>query len=97
MKQALSAFLLLFFGLNLQSNAQLSKSEIIEASEAELRNSLLEFREYLGIPNNGKVPSDTQLNLEWTKAALEKRGFKTQILTSNDVPHLFAQGEIDPK
>lgn len=97
MKQALAAFILLFFGLNIPSNAQLSKSDIIEASESELRNSLLEFREYLSIPNNGKVPSDIQLNLEWTKAALEKRGLKTQILTSNGVPHLFAQGKIDPK
>lgn len=97
MKQALPAFMLLFFGFNLQSSAQLSKYDIIEASEAELRNSLLEFREYLSIPNNGKVPADIKLNLDWTKAALEKRGFKTKILTSNDVPHLFAQGKIDPK
>ncbi len=77
--------------------AQLSKAEIISSSEQELRNSLIQFRDYLSLPNNGKVPSDIQLNLDWTKTALEKRGFKTQVLTSNGVPHLFAQGKIDPK
>lgn len=76
--------------------AQLGKAEIISSSKQELRNSLLQFYDYLSIPNNGKVTSDIQLNLEWTKLALEKRGFVTQLLTSNGVPHLFAQGKIDP-
>ncbi|WP_075351272.1 M20/M25/M40 family metallo-hydrolase [Algoriphagus marinus] len=97
MKHAVSALILLFFISIIQANAQLSKSEIIEASTAQLRSSLFEFQEYLSLPNNGKVPSDIQLNLDWTKAALEKRGYKTQILTSNGVPHLFAQGKNDPK
>ena len=39
------------------------------------------------------MPEDIILNLEWTQAALEKRGFQTQILTGNGVPHLFAQGK----
>lgn len=97
MKLAASALILLFFVSIIQANAQLSKSEIIEASTAQLRSSLFEFQEYLSLPNNGKVPSDIQLNLDWTKAALEKRGYKTQILTSNGIPHLFAQGKNDPK
>ena len=97
MKQAVSALILLFFGSIIHVNAQLSKSEIIEASALQLRSSLLELKEYLSLPNNGKVASDIQLNLDWTKSALEKRGFKTQILTSNGVPHLFAQGKNDLK
>jgi acetylornithine deacetylase/succinyl-diaminopimelate desuccinylase-like protein len=79
------------------SFAQLSRAEIISSSEKELRSSLIQFQEYLSIPNNGKVPADIAANLEWTKIALEKRGFKSQILTSNNIPHLFAQGTMDPK
>lgn len=77
--------------------AQLTKEEIIEESNKELRQSLLTFREYLSLPNNGKVPTDIQTNLEWCKNAFEDRGFKTQVLKSGLVPHLFASGKIDPK
>jgi len=87
--------LLLFIGQS--TFGQLSKLEIITSSEKELRSSLIQFQEYLSIPNNGKIPADIEANLDWTKLALEKRGFKTQILTSNNVPHLFAQGKMDPK
>ncbi|WP_035467992.1 M20/M25/M40 family metallo-hydrolase [Algoriphagus mannitolivorans] len=77
--------------------AQISREEIIKASETQLRSSLIEFREYLSLPNNGNSPADIVLNLDWTQKALRERGFQTQILTGNGVPHLFAQGKMDPK
>ena len=90
--------ILLFLLLTASGSAfcQLSREEIIQASNAQLRASLIEFREYLSLPNNGKVPEDIAKNLEWTQAALESRGFKTRVLTGNGVPHLFAQGKMDP-
>ncbi|MDX5338589.1 MAG: M20/M25/M40 family metallo-hydrolase, partial [Cyclobacteriaceae bacterium] len=90
--------ILLFLLLAASGSAfcQLSREEIIQASNAQLRASLIEFREYLSLPNNGKVPEDIAKNLEWTQAALESRGFKTRVLTGNGVPHLFAQGKMDP-
>ncbi len=96
MKSILAVIFTIFLGISLPVSAQLSKSEIIQLSQAQLPASLNEFREYLSLPNNGKVPSDIQLNLLWCRVALEKRGFETQILNSNGVPHLFAQGKIDP-
>lgn len=88
-------FVLSFFLLGVSVKAQLTQDEIVQLSQKELRSSLMEFREYLSIPNNSKVSSDIEANLKWTSQALEKRGFKTQVLTSNGIPHLFAQGEMD--
>ncbi|MBN3582038.1 M20/M25/M40 family metallo-hydrolase [Algoriphagus aestuarii] len=90
-------FILLFFLSSKFSFAQLNREEIILESKKELRNSLLTFRDYLSIPNNGKVPADIQANLEWCKDALESRGFKTKELKSASVPHLYAEGKSDPK
>ena len=86
MKKAVLQICLFLTGLVFQANAQLSRAEIQTASSRSLRTSLTEFREYLSLPNNGKVPADIQLNLDWTKSALEKRELKTQILSSNGVP-----------
>jgi len=97
MKKAVLQICLFLTGLVFQANAQLSRAEIQTASSSALRTSLTEFREYLSLPNNGKVLADIQLNLDWTRSALEKRGFKIQILSSNGVPHLFAEGKQDPK
>lgn len=94
-KVLLSSILCCFFWQS--TIAQLSQADIISSSQQELRNSLIQFRDYLSIPNNGKVTEDIQLNLDWTVAALEKRGFKTQILSSNGIPHVFAEGKHDPK
>ncbi|WP_288371218.1 M20/M25/M40 family metallo-hydrolase [uncultured Algoriphagus sp.] len=92
-----NSFLAAFFFVSQLTFGQLSRTEIIASSESNLRASLLEFREYLSLPNNGKIADDISLNLKWTQAALGRLGFQTQILTGNGIPHLFAQGEIDPK
>lgn len=90
-----SLFLFLFFIQH--TFAQLTRDEIINESNKELRSSLLTFKEYLSIPNNGSIPSDIQANMAWCRKALESRGFKTQELKSHTVPHLFAEGKMDPK
>jgi acetylornithine deacetylase/succinyl-diaminopimelate desuccinylase-like protein len=88
--------ILLFFSFQ-NTFAQLSKEDIISESEKELRASLLTFRNYLSIPNNGNSEADIQANLDWCKEAFESRGFKTQVLKSGAVPHLFAEGKRDLK
>ncbi|MCR9084042.1 MAG: hypothetical protein NXH89_16560, partial [Cyclobacteriaceae bacterium] len=91
------SFFAAFFFASQLAFGQLSRTEIITSSESNLRASLLEFREYLSLPNNGKIGEDISLNLNWTQAALEDLGFQTQILTGNGIPHLFAQGKLDPE
>lgn len=89
---------LILFIFSVQTSfGQLSREEIIQESEKELRSSLLTFKEYLSIPNNGKIENDIRANLEWCKEALESRGYKTKELKSGKVPHLFAEGKSDPK
>jgi acetylornithine deacetylase/succinyl-diaminopimelate desuccinylase-like protein len=96
--KSICLYFILFFCFTSQfSFAQLSKEEIILESNKELRTSLQTFREYLSIPNNGKTPADIQANLEWCKDAFESRGFKTKVLKSGSVPHLFAKGKSDQK
>lgn len=85
MKKAVLQICLFLTGIVFPANAQLSRAEIQTALSRSLRTSLTEFREYLSLPNNGKVPADIQLNLDWTRSALEKRGFKIQILKLNGV------------
>lgn len=91
------SFFAAFFFASQLAFGQLSRTEIITSSESNLRASLLEFREYLSLPNNGKIDEDISLNLNWTQAELENLGFQTQILTGNGIPHLFAQGKLDPE
>lgn len=95
LKQFILPLILLFFMFR-GANAQLSREDMIRESNQELRSSILWFKEYLSIPNNGKVPEDIQANLEWCKEALEIRGFKTRELKSGKVPHLYAEGKQDP-
>lgn len=71
---------------------QSKKSLSTPPSNEELRTSVLEFLEFLQIPNNGKVSADIKANVAWTTAALKKRGFKVQTLLEGGVPHVYAEG-----
>lgn len=79
------------------ANAQtLSQEEIFRLSNRYLKHSLDEFRELLMLPNDGHVPDQIEQNLSWCQRKLESLGFQSQKLVQDGVPHLFAQGEIDP-
>lgn len=94
------AFIALFCILTLSSSltfGQLNREQMRTAAVTEMRTSLIEFRQYLSIPNNGKVAGDIDANVLWTEEALKDRGFKTKILTEGGVKHVFAEGKQDPK
>ncbi|TFV97684.1 M20/M25/M40 family metallo-hydrolase [Algoriphagus kandeliae] len=74
---------------------QLNKKTIQELSRQELKESLERFSEFLKIPNNGRIPEDIQANLAWSQAYLEELGYSTQVLSSNQIPHLFASKKED--
>jgi len=68
--------------------------------EAELRNSLLMwFRRSSRYPNNGKVPSDTQIKPWMDQGRFGKARIKTQILTSKTTFLTFSlsRRKSDPK
>ena len=78
-------------------SAQLTREQIIQESEKELRSSLITFRKYLSIPNNGFSMNDIEANLDWCQEKLNSLGYQTKVLKAGSVPHLFASGKIDPK
>ncbi|MCS5489475.1 M20/M25/M40 family metallo-hydrolase [Algoriphagus limi] len=86
-------FLYAFIG---QAFAQLDANKIEELSNEELRSSLYRFSEFLKIPNNGRIPENIQANLEWSQEYLKSLGYKTQVLSSNQIPHLFASKDQNP-
>ncbi len=89
-------FLVLVAGLHFSALAQLSPQEIKIESEKVLRASLLEFSEFLQIPNNGNDPKQIEENLNWCQTQLENLGYQTQVLSSGGIPHLFAQAIANP-
>lgn len=96
MKKFTLAILCIFiFGIN-PSWAQLDREQIQIESSKELRSSLIEFRSFLSIPNNGKIPADINANVVWIREALKARGFDSNVLTEGGVKHVYAKGKQDP-
>lgn len=93
MKSFLLAIFLIYSGV---SYGQLSKNEIISASESNLKRALEDFNGFLKIPNNGLVEKDIEENLHYCDSLLKSLHFETRILTKDKVPNLFAIGPQDP-
>lgn len=50
-----------------------------------------EFRELLSIPNDAHYPDHIERNVEWMKAAFQRRDFKMSVLESGGPPLLLAE------
>lgn len=97
MKKALITLSALLLCLSHFGFSQMKSKEINDAAQSQLRSSLMEFREYLSIPNNSKVSEDIAANVQWTVNALQNRDFDVQILEEGGIPHVYAEGKQDPK
>lgn len=75
---------------------QMTKYQIEKQTATYLPGSLQTLREFLAIPNDGHYPEQIAANLEWCRAKFESIGFTTKVLTSDGVPHLFAQRGSNP-
>ena len=58
-------FVLLFFTQLSLFGQNLSKLEINEIEKAEIKGSLLMFREFLKMPNDGNYSQQIESNLKW--------------------------------
>lgn len=76
---------------------KLTTSEINEIEKSEIKGSLLTFREFLQIPNDGNYPQQIETNLNWCEKTFQRLGFKTTEIVSSKVPHLYAELITDPK
>ena len=58
--------------------------------------ALTELRNFVAIPNNGLNKADILKNIDWLKAAFQRRKFNTRILPTQGNPLFFAEKKIDP-
>lgn len=82
-------------GISLTAQS-LSKAQIKDAAAAYLPKSLVQYRSFLQIPNNGRIPKHRQDNVEWCVSAFKDLGYETQVLNSDGIPHVLATRTYDP-
>lgn len=90
-------FALLFLTSMSIFGQKLTRSEINEIEKAEIKGSLLTFKEFLQLPNDGNYPPQIESNLKWCINTFQNLGFKTTELVSSKIPHLYAEYITDPQ
>ena len=90
-------FVLLFFSSFSVFGQKFTKLEINEIEKSEIKGSLLTFREFLKMPNDGNYPQQINSNLKWCINTFQSLGFKTTEIVSSKIPHLYAEYITDPK
>jgi len=90
-------FVLLYFTSLSVLGQKFTRSEINEIEKSEIKSSLLTFREFLQMPNDGNYPTQIEPNLKWCIQTFQQLGFKTTELVSSKIPHLYAELITDPK
>ena len=78
-------FILLFFIQLSVFGQNLTKLEINEIEKAEIKGSLLTFREFLKMPNDGNYPQQIVSNLKWCEKTFQSLGFKTTEIVSSKI------------
>lgn len=90
-------FVLLYFTSLSVLGQKFTRTEIDEIEKSEIKTSLLTFKEFLHMPNDGNYPQQIEANLTWCEKTFQNLGFKTTKLVSSNVPHLYAEYMTDPK
>lgn len=90
-------FVLLYFTSFSVFGQKFTKLEINEIEKSEIKGSLLTFREFLKMPNDGNYPQQIESNLKWCVNTFQSLGFKTTEIISSKIPHLYAEYITDPK
>ena len=76
-------------------SAQLPPDEIRAMVDREAVSSLEQFREYLSLPNDANYPGEMERMVQWVEGALVQRGFRTQRLTTPELPLLLAERSVE--
>ena len=97
LKQMRILFVLLYFASFSVFGQKFTKLEINEIEKSEIKGSLLTFREFLKMPNDGNYPQQINSNLKWCINTFQSLGFKTTEIVSSKIPHLYAEYITDPK
>lgn len=88
-----SVILLLLFSLfSVIGHSQtLSKEEILEESQNNFPEAVLQLRSFLEIPNDGHFPEQIQANLRKCQELFADLKFNSQVINTEGAPLLFAE------
>lgn len=82
---ALSAVFFSSFGQSLK------KESIQKLADEHFVEGLSTLKDFLSLPNFGRIPAHIDQNLAWCKRECESLGFETTVLVSDGVKHLLAE------
>ena len=84
--------------LYLTSSAQsLTSEQIHQLADEHFYEGMNTLKEFLALPNIGKVSDNIDLNVDWCIQEFEKLDFETQVLTQEGVKHVFVKKILDEK
>ncbi len=69
----------------------LKREHIHQLADEYFVEGMFTLKEFLQLPNIGSNPDNIDLNLSWCENAFKALDFKTKLLTSDEVKHLFAE------
>lgn len=87
----ISWFVLFYLTTISVSGQYLEKEEINQLADEYFVEGISTLREFLRLPNYGKIPDNIDDNLAWCQKNFQGLGFETEVLISNGVKHLFAE------
>lgn len=89
-------FIVLLFSCGMLVRGQALGKDSIAAYTADYFPAVLkEYREFLSIPNNGRIPEHRELNVAWCLQRFKALGFETRILESRGIEHILAEKSVN--
>ena len=90
--------ILIFLGTSSLLLGQVLPKETIKSlAKQNLAPSLVQYRQFLSIPNIGSEAAHRQANVDWCVQTFDELGFDTKILMSKGIPHVLAHWEVKPE
>jgi len=66
-----------------------------QITNTQVKNAILELKEFIGIPNFGLNKEDIVKNIDWLNEAFSQRGFMNQVLETDGNPLFYAEKLFD--
>ena len=96
MKHAsLLVFLLCTLTLTLAQNPQIGARKIDQLAQKHAKNTFLEYKDFLSIPNDANIPEQLEPNMLWAEEAFAKRGFSTRRLPTEGLELILAEKKLE--
>lgn len=91
-------FLILILSFQSCSTAQsLQDSKVDDLVKKQMPAAITEHRALVSLPCDAFYPKDMIPNIDWLKAAFEKRNFKVKVLETPSIPIVLAERIVNEK